>query len=261
MQMIRGLGWNPDKPDARDHKFSVIHKAASSPVVYSIRDLIIEMLDQGPLGSCVTQAITQGIRVVDKRNAPTTTPALTSRFWAYYYSRAQDGLEKVDSGTELRTCIKVLNALGRPPESAWPQVLTDLNSASPTFTKKPPPNVNMLAHDKRLASYVRIDATGNARAEAVRQSISGKKPVAFGTDVGYSFLDSSGPSKNVPPPLTEQIAGGHAMLIIAYDQDGAWVCNSWGPDWRDTGFVHLSWAYILWAQTSDLWSLDLPLAA
>ena len=36
--------------------------------------------------------------------------------------------------------------------------------------------------------------------------------------------------------------GGHAVLVVGYDQDGAYIQNSWGPEWGSKGFGVLPWA-------------------
>ena len=46
--------------------------------------------------------------------------------------------------------------------------------------------------------------------------------------------------------------GGHAIAIVAYDADGFWIQNSWGPTWGNEGFCHLGYADWL-ANGSDVW--------
>jgi C1A family cysteine protease len=221
----------------------------------------VSILNQGGLGDCVAEAACQAIRMVDKRHAPASTPELCSRLWAYWHARAQNGWQKEDTGTYPRTVIKVLNALGRPPEHAWPHIVADLTAERPVFTRKPPPDVNTAAIDHRQANYVRIDETGEARVEAIRKSITAKKPVIFGTGVGFSFLSNTGSKRNIQPPINQGIAGGHAMVVTEYDAEGCEIVNSWGNGWRNGGFAHLAWSYMIWDWTADLWSIDLPAAA
>lgn len=49
--------------------------------------------------------------------------------------------------------------------------------------------------------------------------------------------------------------GGHAFAIVAYDQDGFWIQNSWGPDWGAQGFGHISyqdWLPLISRSPSDM---------
>ena len=41
--------------------------------------------------------------------------------------------------------------------------------------------------------------------------------------------------------LAEDNIGGHAFAIVAYDQQGFWLQNSWGDGWGQQGFGHLSY--------------------
>lgn len=49
-----------------------------------------------------------------------------------------------------------------------------------------------------------------------------------------------------------KLLGGHAFAIVAYDEKGFWIQNSWGRDWGNDGFAHLS--YSDWLKNgSDVW--------
>jgi len=53
-------------------------------------------------------------------------------------------------------------------------------------------------------------------------------------------------------PLSEQILGSHAVAVVAYDERGLWIQNSWGPEWGAGGFGHL--AYDDWLRHGvDAW--------
>ena len=49
-----------------------------------------------------------------------------------------------------------------------------------------------------------------------------------------------------------KILGGHAFAIVAYDERGLWVQNSWGPDWGFAGFCQITYDDWL-ANGSDVW--------
>jgi hypothetical protein len=53
-------------------------------------------------------------------------------------------------------------------------------------------------------------------------------------------------------PFDERSLGGHAFAIVAYDENGFWVQNSWGPDWARRGFALLP--YDDWLENGmDVW--------
>lgn len=49
-----------------------------------------------------------------------------------------------------------------------------------------------------------------------------------------------------------RILGGHAFAIVAYDERGFWVQNSWGKDWGRQGFCQITYDDWL-ANGSDVW--------
>ena len=53
-------------------------------------------------------------------------------------------------------------------------------------------------------------------------------------------------------PLSDQVLGGHAFAIVAYDDEGFWLQNSWGSDWGQQGFARIS--YDDWLRNgTDVW--------
>ena len=48
---------------------------------------------------------------------------------------------------------------------------------------------------------------------------------------------------------SDDMVGGHAFAIVAYDADGFWIQNSWGTGWGKQGFGHIS--YDDWLKNGD----------
>lgn len=53
-------------------------------------------------------------------------------------------------------------------------------------------------------------------------------------------------------PYTSEILGGHAFAIIAYDQRGFWIQNSWGTTWGKAGLALITYDDWL-ANGTDTW--------
>lgn len=53
-------------------------------------------------------------------------------------------------------------------------------------------------------------------------------------------------------PLKEQMLGGHAFAIVAYDDRGFWIQNSWGGSWGKDGFACITYDDWL-ANGNDVW--------
>ena len=88
-----------------------------------------------------------------------------------------------------------------------------------------------------LFSYYEEDP--NVKIQAVRKSLSQKKPVVIGFE-GYpsSFYSYDG-DRWYPRRWEMDGDSGHSMVIVAYDDDnygGSFLFqNSWGPEWGDNG--------------------------
>ena len=53
-------------------------------------------------------------------------------------------------------------------------------------------------------------------------------------------------------PLKSKVIGGHAFAIVAYDERGFWIQNSWGKEWGKEGFALVT--YDDWLRNgTDVW--------
>lgn len=260
--MKRGLGYLPDPPDPRDRHYSLSKTLRQMPGEDWVGPLPAEVslrqylpkgaeYDQGPLGSCVANALGYCFIMLDEAAGRQHRPL--SRLFAYWHSRNQHGDSSRDTGTHIRTCVRAVNKLGRPPERVWTYDVTK-------FDIKPPPNVLMAAHDHRKASYQRIEVSGLARRAEIKFSIASERPVVFGTLVSHDFVEYRQRTDQMRlwnEPLPSEVAGGHAMAIVGYDEDGVEVVQSWGKGWGAEGFGRLSWNYLCSHVTTDVWSIGL----
>ncbi len=264
------LGWKKDPVDLKDHDaVRMLAHVGTPPASWSNADLV-QILDQGGLGSCTMNATAQAVRAAELveqmtagktlLEAKTLTPFM-SRLFGYYLARAYEGTSHEDAGTYIRLCFQTINKYGFPPESAWPYS-DDSDPLTGAFAKMPPAEAFREAYDQRdsvanendnLISYARISATGNARILAIKAACANRNLVVFGTDVSEDFCASVGIGSPIAPPVNLKIAGGHAMCVAGYEGDNFLVPNSWGVGYGDKGFVKFTAEYMAWAQTDDLW--------
>lgn len=236
------LGYIPDAPDTRDHGLAKLGLSAAIPAAFSLRDLVVEVLDQGDTSKCVAHSFAQALRIAD-RVAGVKAPQLSSRDFLYYNSRAYDGDGFIDQGTQLRSCAKGLGKFGRPPESAWP-FKHDPLVARPSW------EAYREAFDhKGPSAYLRV-----AGLTEIKQALAAHKPVVGGALVGNSIFDSSFTGIYDPSPSEAKI-GGHALTVIGYDATSFTLVNSWGPGYRDGGFFRVSPRFM--ASFTDTWAIHL----
>ena len=265
----RGLGWKPDpvQPvlDRVDHDAAALLVTAPPvlPTATDLRHLVVEILDQGQLGSCVANAGMQAIRMAHRAQtiADPTVPPLGSRLFGYYWARAFSGDVNRDEGTHLRDFFRGIAKYGFCPEAFWPY--SDVRGVNARFCRLPGGNALRMAYDQHGGDfgYARIyDDTPAGRLTAIRQAVAAGYAVVFGTLVSETFCIGVGSvAVRAPTQKSDVIAGGHALTIVGYGADGTFtVANSWGPAWGVDGYCYFAPEYVSWEKSQDFWIVKNP---
>ena len=237
------FGWRPDPYDTRDWPLAASALRAAPAHAAVGAGVTIEVMDQGAMQSCVAHAISYAARALGFASN-------LSRLFVYWNARHYHGETRSDAGTFLRTAIKSLASLGFCPEDVWPY--------SPALVlERPPLAAYQRAYRCRRAfAYRRIEETGSARCDAIRRALASHRSVVFGTRVPKKFV--GGDEYLVTPPSVDEIGGGHALTLLAYDGNTFIGPNSWGPTWgRRQGWFVVTAPYLEWVGTRDLWTLEL----
>lgn len=222
------------------------------PPAASLRARVVEVLDQGPLNSCTMNAVAQAVRVVQCVPG-TPVPPLLSRLFGYYNARAYTHDTDNDLGTTLRQTMKGLAKFGFCPEASWGYVTEQ-------WATRPPWGAYKAAVDQRLLrGFYSIDSFGDQKVLDVKRAIASGYSLVFGTDVTRDFVDDMSPPVSGfwdTPADDAVIAGGHAMCGVEYDEQGLVGPGSWGTVWGDKGWFRLTWDYVKWSRTRDLWVIE-----
>ena len=245
---IHGYGWIPDKPDPRDIKYLAPQPIVKNlPPKVDLRKQCPPVYAQGQIGSCTAQAICAAFHFCQmKEKLYNFAP---SRLFTYYTTRDIEGTINEDSGAMLRDTIKSINKFGACPESIWPY---DINK----FTVKPTVTCYDTASRHTAVSYSQISQTLNQMKGCLAEGY----PFAFGMTVYESFEGEQVGNTGVVqmPAPGEQIVGGHAVLVVGYDdaQKRFIVRNSWGSDWGMNGYFTVPYDYILNPDlATDFWTV------
>ncbi|WP_082973476.1 C1 family peptidase [Mycobacterium sp. E2327] len=230
---VRGFGWRPQLPDARDMLYMPRLKGTLPPA-YDLRPSMPPVYDQGQLGSCTGNAIAAAMEYErDRQGLPDFVP---SRLFIYYNERALEGTVSSDSGAMIRDGIKVVNREGVCPETLWPY---DIG----VFTVKPPKRCYVAAAKDKAVQYEAIQTLGQ-----LKDAIASNLAVVFGFTVYQSFESQSVAQTGVMPMPKpgEATVGGHAVLAVGYsDPKGHLIVrNSWGPGWGDQGYFYMPYQYL-----------------
>jgi C1A family cysteine protease len=243
---IKGFGWIPDHPDARDLQFEPRAKIAAS-VDLRTTGFMPAPYDQGNLGSCTANGSAGMFEyLLAKEGLPAWTP---SRLFIYYYERVIEGSVDQDSGALVRDALKVLSKYGTPPETDWPYNISK-------FTDQPPPIAVADAKRNLVMQYKSVSSqTG------IKSALSAGTPVVFGFTVYDSFMDIGADGIMPIPKKTESVQGGHCVLAVGYKEVNNtihYICrNSWGTSWGDGGYFYMPHQCITAKYASDFWVAEL----
>ena len=236
---VRGFGWRPQLPDARDKVYAPRLKAV--PPEYDLRPSMPPVYDQGQLGSCTGNAIAGAMEY--ERDRQGLSDFVPSRLFVYYNERALEGTVSTDSGAVIRDGIKVVNTQGVCPETLWPY---DIGM----FAVKPPTRCYVAATKDTAVQYEAIQTLGDLK-DAIASNLS----VVFGFTVYQSFESQAVAQTGVMPlPDTrhEKVVGGHAVVAVGYsDPKGQIIVrNSWGASWGDQGYFYMPYEYLTGSKVS-----------
>lgn len=89
------------------------------------------------------------------------------------------------------------------------------------------------------------DLPEKKKVMAIKQSLSEGIPVVIGMRIRDNFLDIKVDEVWNPHDGDTNYAGGHALVVIGYDDDkfggSVEIINSWGKDWANNGFTWIKY--------------------
>lgn len=248
-QKISRYGWTPDLPDQRDLVYAAPRTVLRKlPSKIDLRKKCPAVYDQGDLGSCTANAIGAAFEFeVLKQSA--SMAFLPSRLFIYYNERVIENTVNTDSGAQIRDGMKCVNKQGICPEAMWPYHINQ-------FAQKPSSECYHAGLEHQVLSYHRIMRSLNQ----MKGCLADGYPFVIGFTV-YESFESEVVAKNGKlnmPKKNEQVMGGHAVLIVGYDDKSSRFIarNSWGAGWGQKGYFTMPYDYLLDGNLSDdFWTI------
>ncbi len=239
----RKLNAHPDTLDFRDKMYvpSLIEVPTHIPLkIY--KKYKIPILDQGTEGACTGFGLATVANYLLTRRRVIPDPTPVSPRMLYELARRHDEWpgENYD-GSSARGAMKAWHKHGVCSEKEWPYVLrkgkilhglTEARTAD--ATRRP------------LGAYFRV----NHKDLVAMHSALAEVEILYATATVHAGWDRVTPDGMIP--ITDEILGGHAFAIVAYDEQGFWIQNSWGKGWGLGGFGCISYDDWL-ANGTDVW--------
>jgi C1A family cysteine protease len=239
----RKYGWVRGHKNINDvyHGFST---NALTPDAVDLRPKCPAIYNQLTLGSCVAHATAGAVEFdIIKNGGDAATP---SRLFIYYNARDLDGTTSLDVGTTIHSGVKGASLFGACPEALWPY---DVNK----FALKAPATCYSDAEKCRVAD-AKVMWVRHTLSD-LRSALAAGYPLICGIAVYASFEtpETMGSGVVKLPAKGETLLGGHAILIVGYDNAKQQFIfrNSWGPEWGDKGYGYLPYQYLLDPSMAD----------
>ena len=172
-----------------------------------------------------------------------------SPYMLYYLARRYDEFEgEADQGSSLRGAFKGWFNHGVCPEDFWP----DLNTTGDLDE----PNLVRACREYPLGAYYRINPF---RLDDLQSAINELEAIAVSAAIHDGWIkpaalrNARGQTMHViQRSLQPKLLGGHAFMIVGYNEVGFLVQNSWGAKWGKGGYATLP--YEDWLESAyDAW--------
>lgn len=215
-----------------------------------------EIRHQGEISSCVGWSAGYGAMTIEMaiKNGWKDKKKISENAYSalFVYNQISDG--NCNAGITMTKALKLLqnkgNCLARDFDF-------DVNDCG----KEVPQNIVKKAEQFKIDDYIPLFKTTADEAErirAVKMILAQQKPVVIGMTIQNNFrYIRPGDTRWLPNIGDTTYAGGHAMVVVGYDdhkfsmatrdlppeEEGAFkLMNSWGKTWGENGFIWVSYA-------------------
>lgn len=237
----RILDARQDTLDFRDQMFvATLIEVPTYITLASYRKWRVPVLNQGTEGACTGFGLATVANYLLRRRRKVPDSACVSPRMFYEMARRYDEWPGENySGSSARGAMKGWHKHGICTDKTWPYDEEDRDPCSyPTrwseATRRPLGAYFRVNHKDLVAMHCALSEVGVLYATSNVHS-------------GWNVPDSKGDIK-----FEQGSIGMHAFAIVAFDEFGFWIQNSWGQDWGLQGFGRVT--YNDWFQNgTDVW--------
>lgn len=241
----KGKGAIHDKTDLRDYRFDVVGAAVQTPPVFSLRDKIIAIKDQGATLSCGGQAFSYYAEVLTQLRDGKPTKLSAKDPYCNVFIPGQ--------GSAARDLLGFLTNHGIATESNVPSY-DNGQVPSEKFmedtTQSSVPTTRQEAFQQLFHNYVSFTSTN---IDQVKQAIY----TGNGAVICVGGNNPCWTTANGVLEVPQTIDWHHFIYLIGWDDTKKQFefVNSWGTDWGDKGFGWMPYGYLQAGWGSSEWTM------
>jgi hypothetical protein len=235
----------PDTMDFRDKLYVPTLIEVPTHVPYT--DYLaykVPVLDQGTEGACTGfgLATVANYLLLRRRVIPDPIPVSPRMLYAMA-KRYDEWPGEQYAGSSARGAMKGWHKHGICSEDEWPYRVEATD-------KEGPGGLNdartASARHRPLGAYFRVNHNDLISMHTAIAEVG----VLYATASVHEGWEDVGSDGKIPQ--SARTLGGHAFAIVAYDDEGFWLQNSWGTDWGMGGLARVS--YDDWLENgTDVW--------
>jgi hypothetical protein len=239
----RRLTARPDTVDFRDLMYvPTLIEVGTCLNLKDFQEMDAPILDQGTEGACTGFGLATVIHYLLRKRKNVRDKGPVSPRMLYAMARRYDEWPGQDyEGSSCRGAMKGWHKHGVCAEKLWVH-----DAANPDFTLTDQRSRD--AQRRPLGAYFRVNHKDLVAMHAAICEV-GVLYASASVHSGWDDVDAKGV---IPFDDTVKRLGGHAFAIVAYDEQGYWIQNSWGETWGNKGFGRIS--YQDWMENgNDVW--------
>ncbi len=231
----------PDTLDFRDKMYvATLYEVPTHVSLDEYRQYQVPILDQGKEGACTGFGLATVVNYLLKKRKVVPDNEPVSPRMLYEMARRYDEWPGENySGSSARGGMKGWHKHGVCANKCWPYKVNNrkegLNDEKTSDALKRP-----------LGAYYRVNHKDLVSMHSAMAEVGVLYATASVHD-GWNSVDKEGMI-----PFSLNVIGGHAFAIVAYDDRGFWIQNSWGEDWGLNGFALVTYDDWLLNGT-DIW--------